>query len=59
MTIAIRVQGAANSGHRFATSKQQSPKSDWRCTEGHENKGRWTRCLTPGCNEKRPIEREE
>lgn len=25
----------------------------WNCSQGHVNKGYWTRCLTAGCNERR------
>jgi hypothetical protein len=58
VTISIRVPGAADSGHRFATDAQQSPKADWTCSRGHACKGYWTRCLTLGCNEKRSLRKE-
>jgi len=50
-----QVPGAAGSGTKFRPFKQSDPKPDWHCSNGHENKGYWTRCLTAGCNEKRPA----
>lgn len=31
----------------------QEPRKDWKCSNGHTNRGYCTRCLTEGCNEKR------
>ena len=45
--------GAADSGTKMMPAGTRDPKPDWKCSEGHENRGRWTRCLTPGCNERR------
>lgn len=48
----LRVNGGpANSGIKLPLKEKHQP---WTCSEGHDNKGNWTRCLTPGCNEKRP-----
>ena len=31
----------------------QEPHGSWKCSNGHENKGYCTRCMTEKCNEKR------
>lgn len=54
MTLRVNVPGAADSGRKFRTAQTSEPKLDWRCPNGHECKGFWTRCLTMSCNEKRP-----
>lgn len=49
----LRVNGGpANSGCKLPLKE---PAKDWVCSGGHENKGWWTRCLTSGCNERRPA----
>lgn len=56
MTLKVgHVPGAAGSGTEFrrGTLAAQTPKADWRCSNGHDCKGAWLRCLEPGCNEKR------
>lgn len=32
----------------------REPAKDWRCQQGHTNRGYATRCLERGCNERRP-----
>ena len=49
-----QVPGAAGSGTKFAPYEARAPKPDWTCANGHDCKGCWTRCLTAGCNERRP-----
>jgi hypothetical protein len=51
--LRANITGAADSGTKMLPAGARDPKPDWRCSEGHENHGRWTRCLTPGCNERR------
>jgi hypothetical protein len=51
--LRANIPGAANSGTKMLPAGARDPKPDWQCSEGHENRGRWTRCLTPGCNERR------
>ena len=51
MSLSVNVPGGADSGKKVAL---KPPHPDWACSKGHENKGRWTRCLVPGCNERRP-----
>lgn len=59
MTLKLgRVPGAADSGTRFrdGTIAATEPKPDWKCPGCRKkNKGRWTRCLTEGCNVRRPT----
>jgi hypothetical protein len=51
----IRINGGpARSGIKFTPGRLQERKSDWTCPRcGHENKGYWTNCFGPGCNERR------
>lgn len=51
MALAIRVTGGTGAGCKPAVTEIPA---DWSCSLGHQNKGRWQRCLTSGCNEKRP-----
>jgi hypothetical protein len=43
--------GPANSGCKRPL---REPRAGWTCSQGHDNKGYVVRCLTGGCNEKRP-----
>lgn len=54
MSLRVNVPGAADSGRKFRPASAADPRPDWRCSQGHENRGRWLRCLTAGCNERRP-----
>jgi hypothetical protein len=49
--LAIRVAGGTGAGCR--TPPTPVP-GQWTCENGHVNKGAWTRCLTAGCNVRRP-----
>lgn len=51
MALRVNVPGAADSGK---VRGKKPPHGDWTCSNGHPCKGYWTRCLTVGCNEKRP-----
>lgn len=53
--LRANVPGAADSGRKMLPAGTRDPKPSWRCSEGHDNKGWWTRCLTPRCNERRPV----
>jgi hypothetical protein len=50
MSLRVRIDdGGSHAGHRIVTE----PKSPWTCSQGHANKGTWTRCMERGCNERR------
>ncbi len=51
MALAVKVQGGTGAGIR---PPMQDRAPDWRCDNGHDNRGAWTRCLTANCNQKRP-----
>lgn len=53
MSLSVNVQGAGDSGSKFARAGAREPKPNWVCTQGHKNKGYWTRCMTENCNERR------
>lgn len=42
--------GPANSGTKLP---KREPDGPWTCSQGHDNKAAWVRCMTSGCNEKR------
>lgn len=44
--------GGTNAGNRPPLAEQRH--DTWRCSEGHDNKPNHTRCMTSGCNERRP-----
>jgi hypothetical protein len=47
--------GPADSGRKLRRASDAEPKQAWICKRcGLVNKGYWRRCLTLGCNEKRP-----
>lgn len=50
MTLLV-TGGPAYSGHKPALKER--PK-DWTCANGHPNRGYAVRCMTDGCQEKRP-----
>lgn len=48
----LRVNGGpARSGVKLPLRDQ---RPDWTCSQGHANRGWCIRCITSGCNEKRP-----
>jgi hypothetical protein len=55
MSLRINVPGAADSGRNFRPEQVTLRKPNWLCPECRGmNKGAWLRCLTKGCNAKRP-----
>lgn len=50
--LRVKVDGGGTNAGRRTTSE---PHDNWVCSDGHKNLGRWTRCLTKGCNERRPT----
>jgi hypothetical protein len=47
--------GPADSGRKLRTATAAAPKPDWRCPScGLQMRGYLIRCLTIGCNAKRP-----
>lgn len=46
--------GPADSGRKLRRASDCEPKLRWVCRCGFLNAGYLLRCLTPGCNEKRP-----
>lgn len=50
--LRVNVPGGANSGCK---QPLREPREAWTCRNGHDNKGFATRCLTAGCNERRPA----
>lgn len=49
--LAIRVNGGTGAGCK---PPMREMPGEWLCENGHSNKGAWSRCLTAGCNVKRP-----
>lgn len=50
--VAIRVKGGTGAGIR---QPLKDPRGPWRCDEcSATNKGYHARCMTAGCNRKRP-----
>jgi hypothetical protein len=52
--------GPADSGRKLRRQRDAEPKPDWICPScGLEMKGYLRRCLTLGCNEKRPLRKDD
>lgn len=48
--------GPADSGRKLRRASDAEPKDDWTCPScRHVNRGYTTRCLTAGCNARRPT----
>ena len=48
----MRVYGGMTGAGRKKSLREAS--GPWKCSNGHENKGYCTNCMTSGCGEKRP-----